>query len=64
MPWMNVMPRRWSWLVVLVAVGLALLVHVQADPVLMGWSGLPAWVLLFILLQGALTVLAAWMARP
>ena len=58
------MPRRWSWLVVLVAVGMALLVHVQADPALMGWAGLPPWVLLFILLQVALTVLAAWMARP
>lgn len=51
-------------MVVLVAVGLALLVHDQADPALMGWSGLPSWVLLFILLQVALTVLAAWMARP
>ena len=61
---MSVKPRRWSWLVVLVAVGLALLVHDQADPALMGWFGLPSWVLLFILLQVALTVLAAWMARP
>lgn len=61
---MNAIPRRWSWLIVLVAVGLALLVHLHADPALVVWSGLPAWVLLFILLQGALTVLAAWMARP
>ena len=26
--------------------------------------GLPLWILLFILLQVALTVTAAWMARP
>ena len=64
MRWMNAIPRRWSWLIVLVAVGLALLVHLHADPALVVWSGMPAWVLLFILLQGALTVLAAWMARP
>ncbi len=61
---MNVMPRRWSWLVVLVAVGLALLVHACADSALTLWGGVPVWVLLFILLQVALTVLAGWMARP
>lgn len=61
---MVVMPRRWQWLALLVAFGLALLVHAHADSALMDWSGLPSWVLLFILLQAALTVLAAWMARP
>ena len=61
---MNVMPRGYPWLVVLVAVGLALLVQVCADSALTLWAGVPVWVLLFILLQAALTVLAAWMARP
>jgi len=42
----------------------ALLIHQLADAGEMLVIGLPPWVLLFILLQVALTVTAAWMARP
>ena len=43
---------------------LALLIHQLADAGQMLVIGLPLWILLFILLQVALTATAAWMARP
>ena len=43
---------------------LALLIQQLADAGQMLVIGLPLWILLFILLQVALTATAAWMARP
>ena len=43
---------------------LALLIQQFADAGQMLVIGLPLWILHFILLQVALTVTAAWMARP
>jgi hypothetical protein len=43
---------------------LALLIQQFADAGQMLVIGLPLWILLFILLQVALTATAAWMARP
>ena len=61
---MVVMPSRLPWLALLAAVVLALVVHGQAKSGLPFWAGMPAWVLMFIILQAALTVAAAWIARP
>jgi len=61
---MVVMPSRLPWLALLAAVVLALVVHLQADSALPFWAGMPAWVLMFIVLQAALTLIAAWIARP
>jgi hypothetical protein len=61
---MGVMPSRWPWLVALAALVLALVVHSQAESALPFWAGMPVWVLMFIVLQAALTVAAAWIARP
>jgi hypothetical protein len=61
---MGVMPSRWPWLAALAALVVALVVHGQAEPALPSWGGMPAWVLMFIVLQAALTVAAAWIARP
>ena len=61
---MVVMPSRWPWLAVLAAVVLALVVHGQAESTLPFWAGMPVWVLMFIVLQAALTFAAAWIARP
>lgn len=61
---MGVMPSRWPWLAVLAAVVLALVVHGQAESALPFWDGMPVWVLMFIVLQAALTLIAAWIAGP
>ena len=61
---MIVMPSRLPWLALLAAVVLALVVHLQAASALPFWVGMPAWVLMFIVLQGALTLIAVWIARP
>ncbi|AKN61671.1 hypothetical protein WB44_11875 [Synechococcus sp. WH 8020] len=61
---MVVMPSRLPWLALLAAVVLALVVHLQAASALPFWAGMPAWVLMFIVLQAALTLIAAWIARP
>ncbi len=61
---MVVMPSRLPWLALLAAVVLALVVHGQATSALPFWAGMPAWVLMFIVLQAALTLIAAWIARP
>ena len=61
---MGVMPSRWPWLVALAALVLALVVHSQAESALPFWAGMPVWVLMFIALQAALTLVAAWIARP
>ena len=60
---MIVMPNRWPWLVVLAGVVVALVVHGQSSSIRMFWLGMPVWVLMFILLQAALTLVAAWIAR-
>ena len=57
-------PRGLPWLAVLAAVVLALVVHGQAETTLPFWAGMPVWVLIFIALQAALTLVAAWIARP
>ena len=61
---MGVMPSRWPWLVALAALVLALVVHSQAESALPFWAGMPVWVLMFIVLQAALTLIAAWIAGP
>ena len=61
--WMVVVPNRWPWLAVLAGVVIALVVHCQASSAPTFWLGMPVWVLLFMALQAALTVVAAWMAR-
>ena len=61
---MGVMPSRWPWLAALAALVVALVVHGQAESALPSWGGMPVWVLMFIDLQAALTVAAAWIARP
>jgi hypothetical protein len=48
----------------LAAVVLALVVHGQAESALPFWAGMPVWVLMFIVLQAALTLIAAWIAGP
>ena len=55
---------RRGWIAIGCIVVLALLIQQQADAGEMLVIGLPLWILLFILLQVALTVTAAWMARP
>ncbi len=61
---MVVMPSRLPWLALLAAVVLALVVHGQAESALPFWAGMPVWVLMFIVLQAALTLIAAWIAGP
>ena len=61
---MVVMRSRFPWLAALAALVLALVVHSQAESALPFWAGMPVWVLMFIVLQAALTVAAAWIARP
>ena len=53
-----------GWIAIGCIVILALLIQQHADAGEMLVIGLPLWILLFILLQVALTVTAAWMARP
>ena len=60
---MFVVPNRWPWLVVLAGVVVALVVHGQSSSPQTFWLGMPVWVLMFILLQAALTLVAAWIAR-
>ena len=59
-----VMPSRLPWLALLAAVVMALVVHGQAQSALPFWAGMPVWVLMFIVLQAALTLIAAWIAGP
>lgn len=61
---MSEVPRGLPWLAVPAAVVLALVVHGQAESALPFWAGMPVWVLMFIALQAALTLVAAWIARP
>ncbi len=61
---MSEVPRGLLWLAVPAAVVLALVVHGQAESALPFWAGMPVWVLMFIALQAALTLVAAWIARP
>ena len=61
---MSVLPNRLPWFVVLACVVSALVMHGRAESGLPFVAGLPAWVLIFIGLQGALTFTAAWIARP
>ena len=53
-----------GWIAIGCICVLALLIQQVADAGQMLVVGLPLWILLFILLQVALTVTAAWMARP
>ena len=55
---------RRSWIAIGCIIALALLIQQVADAGGMLVIGLPIWILLFILLQVALTVTATWMARP
>ena len=63
-PLMVVTPSRLPWLALLAAVVMALVVHGQAQSALPFWAGMPLWVLMFIVLQAALTLIAAWIAGP
>ncbi|WP_392345822.1 hypothetical protein [Parasynechococcus sp.] len=53
-----------GWIAICGISFLALLIEQLADAGQMLVIGLPLWILLFILLQVALTATAAWMARP
>ena len=61
---MGVMPSRWPLLAALASLVVALVVHGQAESALPSLGGMPVLVLMFIVLQAALTVVAAWIARP
>ena len=52
-----------GWITIGCIAVLALLIQQLADAGQMLIIGLPLWILLFILLQVALTFTAAWMAR-
>ena len=56
--------NRRGWIAIGCIAVLALLIQQLADAGQMLIIGLPLWILLFILLQVALTATAAWMARP